>query len=257
MGESFFCNFMPIFTLTLWSFTLAPTWYGLMYALSFYIFYMLIKRQKMSEKQIDIVLLSTILWVIVWGRLWYVLLYNFSYYKEHFVEIFMPWKGGMSFHGGAIWVIMAWYFAAKKIKMSFLQLSDAFVWIVPIGLFFGRIGNYINGELFGLPGYVWFWSKVIHGISYFPTPLLEAFWEGLLLGWILYWKRNTIVYPGQLGVWFLGGYGFLRFIAEFFRTPDTQIGYFFGNWMTMGHVLSISMIIISFILHFLLKNRRV
>lgn len=214
------------------------------------------KRQKMSEKQVDALLFATLLWVIIGWRIWYVVLYNFSYYRENIMEIFMPWKGGMSFHGGAVWVIIAWYYAAWKSKVSFLQLADRLVWIVPFGLLLGRIGNYINGELFWLPGYTWFFSRVIDGISYFPTPLLEALLEWFVLGLILYWKKNKILYQGQLGVWFLGGYGIARFIAEFFRTPDIQIGYVLGNWMTLWHFLSFAMILISLILHFILKNRK-
>ncbi len=247
---------MAIFTLYIWSFTIAPTWYGLMYVLSFYGFFLVMKHQKMSEKQMDIILLLTLLGVIIGGRLWYVLFYNFSYYQEHFWEIFMPWRGGMSFHGGALWVILAWYCAAKKMGISFLKLSDQLVWIVPFGLLLGRIGNYINGELFWLPGYMGLWAKVLEGVSYFPTPLLEALLEGVILGWILYWKKDKIRYPWQLGVWFLSGYGIVRFIAEFFRTPDMQIGYLLGDWMTLGHIFSIIMMTIGLVLHFVLKNRR-
>lgn len=247
---------MPIFIFHFWSITLAPTWYGLMYALSFYGFFLVLKWKKMSEKEIDRLLIFTILWVIVWGRTGYVLLYNFPYYRQHLAEIFMPWKGGMSFHGGALWVILAWYCSAYKMKVSFLKLSDMFVWIVPFWLFFGRLGNYINGELYWLRGYTGFWFTIIHGVSYFPTPLLEAFLEGALLGWILFWKKNKIEYPGQLGIWFLGGYGIARFVSEFFRDPDIQIGYIFGNWMTIGHILSVSMIFISIILHLFLRNKK-
>jgi phosphatidylglycerol:prolipoprotein diacylglycerol transferase len=216
----------------------------------------IMKQQKISEKEIDTLLLFTILGVIVWGRLGYVLLYNFSYYREHVLEILMPWKGGMSFHGWAVWVIIAWYCAAKKTKVSFLKLSDKFVWIVPFGILLGRIGNYINGELFWWAGYSWFWAKIINNISYFPTPLLEAFLEGIVLGYILYRKKNNITYHGQLGVWFLWGYGIARFVAEFFRDPDMQVGYIYGNWMTLGHILSVVMVSISILLHFVLKNRK-
>lgn len=245
---------MPIFTLHIWPITLSPTWYGIMYALSFFVFFLAMKRQKMPEKYIDALLMYTIFWVIIWGRIGYVLLYNFSYYKENIIEIFMVWKGGMSFHGWAVWVIIAWYCAARKLKISFLHLSDQLVWIVPFWILMGRIGNYINWELFGLPWYDWIGAKVIHGISYFPTPLFEGFLEGILLGAILLWKRNTIYYRGQLGVWFLGGYGFFRFIAEFFRSPDIQIGYILGNWMTIWHILSVIMMCLSIWLHFYLRN---
>jgi phosphatidylglycerol:prolipoprotein diacylglycerol transferase len=130
------------------------------------------------------------------------------------------------------------------------------VWVVPFGIFLGRMGNYINGELFWIPGYRGFWARIIEGTSYFPTPLLEWFLEGIVLGYILSSKRKSITYPGQLGVWFLGGYGIFRFIAEFFRTPDIQLGYIIGEWMTLGHFLSIAMIIIAIWLHVFLKNKK-
>jgi phosphatidylglycerol---prolipoprotein diacylglyceryl transferase len=227
-----------------------------MYALSFYGFFLVMKRQKMSEKEINTLLIFTVIWVILWGRIGYVLLYNFSYYRDHLVDVLKIWQGGMSFHGGAIGVILAWYWAARKMQVSFLQLSDKFVWIVPFGLLLGRIGNYINGELFGLPGYRWFGARLIEGVSYFPTPLLEGVLEGAVLGFILYWKRDKIQYPGQLGVWFLGGYGIARFWAEFFREPDAQVGYILSDWMSLGHILSITMILISLTLHFVLRKRK-
>jgi len=185
----------------------------------------------------------------------YVFFYNLPYYLDNLLEILMPWRWGMSFHGWALGVIFAWYLAARRMKISFLTLSDQLVWIVPIGLFFGRLGNYINWELLWWSGYTWWLAKTVQGVSYFPTPLLEACWEGILLWSILYWKRKHIRYPGELGVWFLGGYGIVRFIAEFFRNPDTQIGYIFSGWMTLGHIFSILMISISILLHFLLRKK--
>ncbi len=246
---------MPIFTLHIGTLAIAPSWYGLMYAVSFYIFFLILRRQKMSEENIDILLLYTIIGVIVGGRLGYVFFYNFPYYRNHLFEVLMPWKGGMSFHGWALGVILAWYLSARRMKISFLTLADQLVWIVPIGLFFGRIGNYINGELLWRSGYTGWLAKTVQGISYFPTPLLEASLEGILLWCILYWKRKYIRYPGQLGVWFLGGYGIARFIAEFFRDPDRQIGYLVNNWMTLGHIFSLFMIAISISLHFLLRKK--
>jgi len=247
---------MTIFTLHLGWITLAPTWYGLMYAVSFLIGLLLIRKQ-FSEKETDVLFFATILGVILWGRFGYVLFYNLGYFIQNPLEIFMPWKGWMSFHGGVIGVIIAWYIASKKIKKSFLGVSDKLVWIVPIGLFFGRIGNYINGELMGLPWYSWFLARYINGTSYFPTPLLEALLEWIVLFAILLWKRKKIKYPGQLGVWFLGGYGIMRFFVEFLRIPDVQIGYIFGGWMTIGHLFSIVMIVISFALSKKLKSKKV
>lgn len=246
---------MTIFTLHLGFFTLAPTWYGLMYAVSFFIWFYLIRRE-FSENDTDTLFFATILWVILGGRLGYVIFYNLGYYLDNPRDIFMPWKGGMSFHGGAIWVIFAWYIASKKIHTSFLTVADKLVWIVPIGLFFWRIGNYINGELLWLPGYAGLFARTIDDISYFPTPLLEALFEWILLFIILFWKRKKIEYSGQLGVWFLGGYGVMRFFAEFFRNPDIQIGYIYDNWMTIGHIFSIIMFFCAFLLSLFLKKQK-
>ena len=244
---------MTIFSFHIFGITLAPTWYGLMYAVSFFIGLLLIKKQ-FNEKETEIIFFATILGVILGGRLGYVFFYNLPYYLWNPLEILMPWKGGMSFHGGAIGVILAWYISARKIHKPFLVVADKLVWIVPIGLFFGRIGNYINGELLGMPWYTGIFSRSIKWISYFPTPLLEGFLEWCILFLILLWKKKNTDYPGQLGVWFLGGYGMMRFFTELFRTPDIQIGYIFDNWMTLGHVLSLVMISVAFFLNSILKR---
>lgn len=246
---------MTIFTLHIWSFVLAPTWYGLMYAVSFLVGLLFIERE-FKSKDADWLFFSTILGVIIGGRLGYVFFYNLPYYLGNLLEIFMPWKGGMSFHGWALGVILAWYLSARKIHQPFLVVVDKLVWIIPIGLFFWRIGNYINGELLGLPGYTGMFARTVNDISYFPTPLLEAFLEGILLFLILLWKKKHINYPGELGVWFLGGYGILRFWTEFLRDPDVQIGYLFGSWFTLGQFFCWVMIVSAVILHFLLRSRK-
>lgn len=233
---------MTIFTLQFWWLTIAPTWYWLMYALSFIIWLYFIEKQ-FPKKVSNLLFYGTVLGVILWGRLWYVLLYNLDYYLMHPIEIFMPWKGGMSFHGGMIGVIMAWYIVARKTQYHFLEVVDRMIWIIPIGLFFGRIGNYINGELFWMPGYEWFWATVIAGISYFPTPLLEAIWEWAILFVILLMRKKNILYPWQLGVWFITLYGIIRFLIEFLRIPDGQIWYILDWWLTLWQIFSILMII--------------
>lgn len=245
---------MTIFTLHIGWFVLAPTWYGLMYTVSFLIGLFLMSRE-FKAKDTDIVFIATVLGVIIWGRLGYVFFYNFGYFLDNPAEIFMPWKGGMSFHGGAIGVIIAWYFAAQKIKQPFLSVADKLVWIIPVGLFFGRIGNFINGELLWMAGYSGVFARTVDWISYFPTPLLEALLEGLTLFLILWWKKKHISYPWQLGVWFLFFYGVFRFIAEFFRNPDPQIGYIFEEWMTLGHLFSIIMIFVAIALSQAFKRR--
>lgn len=243
---------MTIFTLHLFWLTIAPTWYWLMYAVSFLIGLFFIQKQ-FSDKESDVLFFATILWVILGGRIGYVVFYNAGYFLSNPLEILMPWKGGMSFHGGAIWVILAWYFASRKIHTPFLTVADKLVWIVPIGLFFGRIGNLINGELLGMPWYTGVFARTVGNVTYFPTPLLEACLEWIALMLILLWRKKKIQYPGQVWVWFLGFYGFFRIIAEFFRTPDVQIGYFFW-WVTMGQILSVTMIWAALVLSKTLKK---
>lgn len=246
---------MYIFTIDIFWLHISPSWYGFMYAVSFLVGLFLIRKQ-FSESHTDILFFSTVLGVILWWRIGYVLLYNFWYYTSHVLEIFMPWKGGMSFHGWVIWVIIAWYCASRKIWKPFLVIVDKMIWMVPIWLFFGRIGNFLNGELFGLPGYDGFFAQIVSGVSYFPTPLFEAFFEGIILLLILFFKRKNIRYSWQLGVWFLFFYGVFRCMAEFLRMPDVQIGYIFGNWMTLGHLFSIVMIIMSGIFSMILRRSK-
>lgn len=246
---------MTIFSFHIWWMTIAPTWYGLMYALSFLIWLFFIQRE-FAEKDADTLFFATILWVILGWRFGYVLFYNLGYYLTNPLEIFMPWKGGMSFHGGVIGVIIAWIIAARKIHKPFLVVADKMVWIIPIGLFFGRIGNYINGELLGMAGYSWPFARIIDGIPYFPTPLLESLLEGVLLFVLLLWKKKNIAYPGQVWVWFLAGYGMLRFATEFIRNPDVQIGYLFGtSWLTLGQVFCLVMILVAGVLSLILNKK--
>lgn len=245
---------MPIFTLDLWFFTLRPTWYGLMYVIGFFLFLWSLNRTDWDETKKDRMFWYTILGVVIGGRLGYVLFYNLPYYGAHLVEIFMPWKGGMSFHGGMIGVILAWYLFSHHVKMSFWEVIDRLVWIVPWALFFGRIGNLINHELLGLPGYSGVFSIMVDGVSYFPTPLLEAVFEGIILGIILYWRRKHPQYMGQWGVWFLVGYGVFRFFIEFVRMPDPQIG--FIGLLTLGQILSIAMIMIGLSISWFLRRKK-
>lgn len=247
---------MQIFEFTIGSITIAPTWYGLMYACIFSIFYYSLCRETISEWEKDAIFWYTILWVLIGGRIGYVLIYNFEYFSNNFLEIFMPWRWGMSFHWWAIWVVLSWFLLARKINKWFLQIADTYILFVPIWLLLGRIGNYINGELLWLPGYVGIGARMVNWVSYFPTPLLEGVLEWILLGAILLWKSKNKQYSGQLGVWFLGWYAIMRFFSEFFRTPDVQIGYILSPWLTLGHFLSIIMFVISVILHFYLRDQK-
>jgi phosphatidylglycerol---prolipoprotein diacylglyceryl transferase len=200
------------------------------------------------EKHMDSFLVFIFIGVIGGWRLGYVLLYNLDYYFLHPVEIFALWHWGMSFHGGALGVIGALILFAYRYRYKLFDVSDPLVSILPLALGLGRIGNYINHELLGFPGYTGLFAIREKGISYFPSSLLQAFFEGIILLvimqlWRMYEKKNGRK-PGYGSALFLLGYWFLRIIAEGFRLPDSHIGYIFGTeWITLGMVYSIPMII--------------
>lgn len=235
---------MAIFSIEIFGITLSPTWYGLMYAIWFGVCYLFVDAsEKIKKKDMDILLWYIFIGVILWGRIGYVVLYQFSYYLSHPGEIFAVWEGGMSFHGGAIGVILGMFLFAHRYRYQIYQVSDPIVAILPAALFFGRIGNYINGELLGFPWYHGPLAIMRDGILHFPSTLLEAFLEGMLLLGILqycYWRMQPK--PGTISAIFLIWYGASRIISECFRLPDTHIGYLFGtSWMTIGMIYTIPM----------------
>lgn len=234
---------MPIFTLHIWTFSLSPTYYGLMYVISFISCYLVVKRRKVfSLVSIDNLLLFIFFWIILWGRLGYVLFYDIFYYLKNPFDIIKFWQGGMSFHGGAIWVILAVMLFAKQEKKSFFFVIDHIASVVPIGIFFWRIGNYINKELLWFP-YNWFLAVEKKGEYFFPSPLIESFLEGFVLYFILAFAFKKKKFDGQIGSLFLIFYGIFRIFVEiFFRVPDPQIGYILW-FLTMGMILSFPMII--------------
>lgn len=252
-------------------FSLGPLqvrWYGLMYVLGFAASYYLVRRQiidnnytKLGE-QFENLNLVLILSVILGGRLGYVLFYNIHYYTENPLHILATWEGGMSFHGACLTLIVTgWLFCRSK-NLSFWKTADMYVVTIPIGLGLGRIGNFINGELFGrttdLP-----WGVIFPGGG--PTPrhpsqLYEALLEGVvlfLLLWIFRTKtssKSTTWPHGTMLALFLAGYGVFRFIIEFFREPDPQIGFLLGHF-TMGQFLSSLMIMAGFVLWFFRRGK--
>lgn len=200
-----------------------------------------------SPEDMDDFLPWAILGVILGGRLGYVLFYQFGYYLDNPLAALQVWNGGMSFHGGALGVILAMIIYAAVKKISFFRFSDIVVCAVPIGLFFGRIANFVNGELFGRASDVP-WAMVFPmggDEARHPSQLYEAVLEGavlfLILGVLI---RIEVVRsrPGILGGAFLAGYGFFRGLIEFFREPDAHLG-LIGEALSMGQVLSLPMII--------------
>ena len=219
-------------------------WYGLMYIIGFLSAYFILRRNAkkgridLTTAEIGDFLTYCIAGVMIGGRVGYCIFYNFLFYLAHPLKVFAVWEGGMSFHGGAIGVIVAgWIFASVK-KKPYLALADMGALTAPVGIFFGRIGNFINGELYGRVTDV-SWGMVFPGagdLPRHPSQLYESFFEGLVLFLILTILNNRIVPRGFiLGTFFLA-YGLFRFFLEFFREPDPQIG-FFLNSFTMGQVL--------------------
>lgn len=226
-------------------------WYALAYILAFVVgFWMFVKMSRhadsgitLTKKQYDDYLTAIILGVIIGGRLGYVLFYNLPFFIAHPLEILAVWHGGMSFHGGLIGVIIANFLFAYRTKTNGLRLLDLAAVIAPVGLFFGRIANFINMEVMGRPtdgplGIVFNGHTVI---PRHPSPLYEAFGEGIclfMLMMILYKKTNLKNHPGALSGMLGMAYAVVRVICEFFRAPDAQIGFLTSWGLTMGQLLS-------------------
>ena len=238
---------------------LAIHWYGLMYLLGFGLFLWLghvrIKQQPdcgWNGKDLDDFLTWAVLGVIAGGRLGEVLFYQPGYYLAHPAEILMVWKGGMSFHGGFLGVLAAMLLFARKKGVSFWQISDFVAPLVPTGLAAGRIGNFINGELWGrIASHDLPWAMIfphVDAMPRHPSQLYQAALEGLAL-FVILWLFSARRRPlGQVSAVFLIGYGSFRFIAEFFRTPDAGI---FGqsDIISMGQWLSVPMIVAGLVLY--------
>lgn len=240
--------------------SIGPTWYGLMYVLGFLIGYQLVvrwakQRSDWDEEQVSSLLTYVILGVIVGGRIGYVLFYQFALFVENPLYLFRITDGGMSFHGGLLGVIFAvWLFAYKK-QRTFFSVMDFIAPVFPIGLFFGRIGNFINGELWGHKTNVP-WAVVFpqdsQGLPRHPSQLYEAILEGLVLFVVIYWFAKSKPAVGRVSGLFLLGYGISRFVVEFVRVPDAHIGYMAFGWLTRGQLLTIPMMLLG--LYLLLRK---
>jgi len=211
------------------------------------------RDRRPNREDIDNILPWLVLGVILGGRIGYVLFYNLSYYLQNPMKMAYIWEGGMSFHGGLLGVVVVSVTYALKNKFHPLALGDVLGTVVPIGLFFGRLANFINGELYGrittAPWAMVFPSDPAH-LPRHPSQLYEAFLEGLCLFVILFFAaRNPNIRrtTGLLFGIFVTGYAISRFIVEFFREPDQQVGYIL-QYFTMGQVLSLPMILAGIIL---------
>lgn len=226
-------------------------WYGLMYLLGFFLFVMLgryrIKHNPQSvftNTILDDALFYGVLGVILGGRLGHVLFYQAGYYLQHPLEIFAIWQGGMSFHGGFLGVLLAMALLAHKHKLRWLAVTDFIVPLVPLGLGAGRIGNFINGELWGRPTEV-AWGMVfphVDNLPRHPSQLYEFALEGVAL-FILLWIYSSKSRPlGAVSGMFMVGYGVFRSFAEFFREPDDGFMGVLTLGVSMGQWLSLPMI---------------
>jgi phosphatidylglycerol---prolipoprotein diacylglyceryl transferase len=246
---------------------LSIRWYGLMYLAGFVVFLILGRRRArqfpergFTDQSLDDLLFYGVLGVVLGGRLGQVLFYEPGYYFSHPLQIVAVWKGGMSFHGGFLGVLVAMAFYARKYKMGFWQVTDFIAPLVPTGLFAGRIGNFINGELWGRPADPSLpWAMIfpqVDSVPRHPSQLYEAGMEGLLLFAILWWFSSKPRPTMAVSAAFLIGYGCFRFIGEYFREPDTGI---FGHSyvISMGQWLSLPMVLAGvFLMWFAYRKAR-
>ena len=248
---------------------MAIRWYSLAYIAGILIGWWLgkkiiIKRFQNKDWQFDLkefddFITYLIISIIVGGRIGYIIFYNLEYYISNPLDIVKIWEGGMSFHGGLIGIIIGTYLFSVKRKISTFFLLDVIACVCPIGIFFGRIANFINGELIGKTTSV-SWGVIFPTIDMFPrhpSQLYEAFLEGIALFIIL----NTLIYKknyktGTCSFLFLIFYGFFRIFSELFREPDAQVGYLF-NLFSMGTILSFLMILIGVIIFVFIKKNEI
>lgn len=241
-------------------------WYSLAYIFGILVGWWLAKRIidfKIQNKIIDFdskvfddLISYIIISIIVGGRFGYIIFYNLSYYLNNPFDILKIWQGGMSFHGALIGIILGTYLFSKKLKVNYFFFLDLIACVAPIGIFFGRIANFINGELYGKPSGL-FWSVIfpeVDKIPRHPSQLYEAALEGIILFVILIifiYKKS--IRTGVVSALFMIFYGFFRIASEQFREPDAQIGYLF-NLFSMGSILSFFMILVGLIILKKAKN---
>ena len=250
-------------------------YYGLMYVIAFVITYVLalyrVKREdrfEISTDQVQALVTYMMLGVIVGGRLGYVFFYNFSYYLKHPLEIILPFEfsngikftgiTGMSYHGGLICVILFAWLYSRKVRLNFLEMTDLFIPGIPLGYTFGRIGNFINGELYGRVTTtsigMYFPLAPTRELRH-PSQLYEAFFEGIFL-FVILWSIRKIKTPqGATLAFYLIGYGLVRFCIEYFRQPDDHLGFVFLAF-SMGQILCAMMVAAGVGLYLYLQRRQ-
>jgi phosphatidylglycerol:prolipoprotein diacylglycerol transferase len=245
-------------------------WYSIAYILGIVLGWMyavkIIKKtqnntqnfEPIKRSDFDDLVIYLVLGIILGGRLGYVIFYNLEYYIQNSFEIFKLWQGGMSFHGGLLGVIVTIFIFSKNKNTNFFKYSDIVACVAPIGIFLGRIANFINGELFGkistLP-----WAVIFPyggNIARHPSQIYEAILEGLVLFILINFlalKKHLIIKTGYVSSFFLIAYSILRIFSENFREPDQHLGYLF-NYFSMGTLLSILTLVSGFLIIFFIKK---
>ncbi|HET8848249.1 MAG TPA: prolipoprotein diacylglyceryl transferase [Marinobacter sp.] len=239
-------------------------WYGLTYLIGFAAGWWLgrLRSRKpwspLNEEQVGDLLFYLALGVILGGRFGYVIFYNFDSFLADPLWLFRVWEGGMSFHGGLLGVMLAMWWYGRKVGCGFWRLADFVAPLVPVGLGAGRIGNFINGELWGKPTDVP-WGMVFRqapdSLARHPSQLYQFALEGVALFLILWWFSSKPRPKMAVSGLFLIGYGSFRFLVEFVREPDPQLGYLAFDWLTMGQLLSLPMILAGAVLMLMAYRR--
>ena len=255
----FINNFDPV---ALEIFSLEIRWYSLAYIFGIILGWILAKKLFIQNIEIknkfDDYLTYLIIGIILGGRLGYIIIYNLSFYINNPLDVFKIWQGGMSFHGGLIGVIFASIIFAKKNNQNSFLYMDIVALVAPIGIFFGRIANFINSELYGtITNVPWAVTFIrVDNLPRHPSQLYEALLEGLILFLLLiYFRKKFSDNSGIISGLFLILYSIFRFFIEFYRVPDEQLGYVFFN-LTMGQVVSLIFILSGIILIFFKNETR-
>lgn len=253
---------------------LAIRWYALAYVFGIIIGWLYARRiinndslwgpkgSPISQRRIDDFIVFGTIGIVVGGRLGYVLIYDLASFLDEPLKIFALWEGGMSFHGGLVGVIVAMVIFARYTKLPVWSLIDVVAIVTPIGLFLGRLANFVNGELYGRVTDV-SWAMVFPtggAEPRHPSQLYEAGLEGIALGlalWYLAYRKKCLLSPGFISAAFVAGYGASRTFVEFFRQPDIQIGQdgFLSGGITMGMLLSVPMLVIGVVMMIVVSRR--
>ena len=254
----FINNFDPV---AIQIFSIEIRWYSLAYIFGILIGWLYCKKILIKDinisKLFDDLIAYLIIGIILGGRLGYVIFYNLKYFSSNPVEILMIWQGGMSFHGGLLGVLASTIIYAKKHNINKFIFLDLIAGSAPIGIFLGRIANFVNSELYGRETDV-LWSVIfarIDNITRHPSQIYEALLEGVILFFILFFfiKKNYLLKPGLISSLFLIFYSLFRFLVEFFRVPDEQVGLIYLN-LTIGQIISLIFLSFGFYLFFIKKN---